>query len=137
MASFRDIKRKARRVLHERLKVAAVYVPLTGSPVLLSARDHTKVRMNAIEGGVRSGSGQMAGRQETLGSIVFMLDEVAAAGVTLIRNGIVSIDTNEAYRLDNAEPADDISVKWFVRQITDKTELGALPVPADLEVDDG
>lgn len=137
MASFRDIKRKMRRDLHERMKVAAAYVPVTGAPVLLHVRDHTKFVVNAIEGGVRSGSGQMAGRHQALPSIVFMLDEVAAQGITLVRNAIVSIDTNEAYRLEVSHAPDDISVKWSVKQITDLSELAALPHPSTLEVDDG
>lgn len=127
--SIRDIRRAARRQLHDAFKVAVLYIPRVGSPVLLHARDHTKFRVNAIEGAVRSGNGQMVSRQEAEPSIIFMRDELSANGVTLIRGGIVSFEKDEAYRLDNAEAPDDITVKWFVTQIEDQDELDALPVP--------
>ena len=129
MIGIRDIRRKARRELHDAMKVPAYYIPPTGAPVLLHVRDHTKFRVNAIEGAVRSGNGQMVDRQEMAPSIIFMRDEVAAAGITLVKNGIVSIERDEAYRLQNAEAPDDITVKWFVTAITHVTELAALPVP--------
>lgn len=132
MLGIRDIKRKARRELHDAFKVAVAYIPRAGSPALLHARDHTKFRVNAIEGAVRSGNGQMVARQEMEPSIIFMRDEVAAAGVTLVKGGIISIERNEAYRLDNAEAPDDITVKWFCTAITNVDELAELPTPDDL-----
>lgn len=130
--SIRDIRRKARRALHDAFKVAVLYIPRAGEPVLLHARDHTKFRVNAIEGAVRSGNGQMVGRQEMEPSIIFMRDELAEKGVMLIRGGIISIERGEAYALDNAEAPDDITVKWFVTAISNKAELDSLPVPEDL-----
>ena len=129
MPNIRDIRRAARRRLHDAFKVAVLYIPRVGSPVVLHARDHTKFRVNAIEGAVRSGNGQMVGRQESEPSIIFMRDELATNGVTLVRGGIVSFEADEAYRLDNAEAPDDITVKWFVTQITDQAELDTIPVP--------
>lgn len=133
MQSIRDIRRKARRELHDRMKVRAVYIPLAGEPKVLHVRDHTSFRVNAIEGAVRSGSGAMTDRQEMAPSIIFMRDEVADRGITLIKNGIISIERDEAYRLQNAEAPDDITVKWFVTAITDKSELSTLPVPEDFD----
>lgn len=127
--SIRDIRRAARRALHDAFKVAVLYVPRVGKPVLLHARDHTKFRVNAIEGAVRSGNGQMVGRQEMAPSIIFMRDEIAAAGITLVKNDIISIERGEAYRLDNAEAPDDITVKWFVTAITNENDLDDLPTP--------
>lgn len=129
MIGIRDIRRKARRDLHNALRVPALYVPLVGDPVLLHVRDHTRFRVNAIEGAVRSGNGQMADRQEMAPSIIFMRAEIQSLGINLTRNGIISIEREEAYRLDNAEAPDDITVKWFVTAITNITELNALPVP--------
>lgn len=129
MPSIRDIRRKARRDLHQHMRVPALYVLPDVGPVLIHVRDHTKFHTNAIEGAVRSGSGQMVSRQEMEPSIIFMRDELAAAGVTLIKNGIISIEPGEAYRLNNAEAPDDITVKWFVTAITRKDELDALPAP--------
>lgn len=129
MPNIRDIRRKARRELHTAMCVPAYYVPLVGSPVLLHVRDHTKFRVNAIEGAVRSGNGKMVDRQEMAPSIIFMRAEVAAAGLVLIKNGIISIEPGEAYRLQNAEAPDDITVKWFVTAITNGEELAGLPTP--------
>lgn len=130
MASIRDIRRKARRDLHDRFKIAAAYIPPVGEPVILYMRDHTKFRVNAIEG---SGRGQMVARQEMAPSIIFMRAELTEAGVTLLRNGIISVERGEAYRLDNAEAPDDITVKWFVKAITNEIELADLVLPEDLE----
>ena len=132
MSNIRDIRRAARRRLHDAFKVAVLYIPRVGSPVVLHARDHTKFRVNAIEGAVRSGNGQMVGRQEMEPSIIFMRDELAEKGVTLIKTGIISVERGEAYRLNNAEAPDDITVKWFVTAITDKAELDSLLLPGDV-----
>ena len=129
MAGIRDIRRKARRELHMAMCVPAYYVPLSGEPVLLHVRDHTKFRVNAIEGAVRSGTGGLVDRQEMAPSIIFMRDEVTEAGITLVKNGIISIETDEAYRLQNSEAPDDITVKWFVTAITNVAQLAELPVP--------
>lgn len=131
MIGIRDIRRKARRDLHNAFKVPVLYIPRMEQHRAPHARDHTKFRVNAIEGAVRSGNGQMVGRQEMEPSIIFMRDEIAAANVTLIKGGIVSIERDEAYRLDNAEAPDDITVKWFVTAITNQAELDALPLPGD------
>lgn len=129
--SIRDTRRKARRDLHMAMRVPAL-VCMSGvafTPVPLHVRDHTKFRVNAIEGAVRSGNGQMVDRQEMAPSIIFMRDEVAAAGLSLMKNMIISIERDEAYRLQTAEAPDDITVKWFVTAITNRDELALLPVP--------
>ena len=128
---IRSIRRKARRDLHNALRVPAVYVPRTGTPVLVHIRDHTKFRMNVIEG-ARSGGGQMVDRQEAAPSIIFMREELVSLGVTLLKGGVISVERNEAYRLDNAEAPDDITVKWFVTQINTLSELASLPLPEDM-----
>ena len=132
MMDIRSIRRKARRDLHNALRVPAVYVPKVGDPVVVHVRDHTKFRVNAIEGAVRSGNGQMVDRQEMAPSIIFMRDELATLGITLLRGGIVSIERNEAYRLDNAEAPADITVKWCVTAINNVSELTNLPLPEDM-----
>lgn len=132
MMDIRSVRRKARRDLHNALRVPAVYVPRTGTAVVVHVRDHTKFRVNAIEGAVRSGNGQMVDRQEMAPSIIFMRDELTTLGITLLKGGVISIEENEAYRLDNAEAPDDITVKWFVTAITNVTELAALPLPEDM-----
>lgn len=131
MMDIRSIRRKARRDLHNALRVPAVYIPRQGAPALVHIRDHTKFRTNVIEG-VRAGFGQIADRQESAPSIIFMRDELIALGVTLLKGGVISVERNEAYRLDNAEAPDDITVKWFVTPITAVTELAGFVTPEDL-----
>ncbi len=131
MMDIRSIRRKARRDLHNALRVPAVYIPRQGAPVLVHVRDHTKFRTNVIEG-VRAGGGQIADRQEAAPSIIFMRDELTSLGVTLLKSGVISVERNEAYRLDNAEAPDDITVKWFVTPITSVSELAGFVTPEDL-----
>lgn len=130
MSNIRDIRRKARRDLHQAMRVAAYYLPPgSNAPVLLHVRDHTKFQVNAIEGAVRSGNGQMVDRQQMTPSIIFMRDELAARGITLLRQGTISIERGEAYTLDHAEAPDDITIKWNVTPITIAGRLATLPVP--------
>ena len=131
MPNFREIKRKARRVLHQHMRVPAVYVAPNGTATPLHVRDHTKFGTVAPEGAVRSGNGQMVERNEMIPSMIVMLDEVPE-GLKLIRNGVIVFSASEAYTLNNAEAPDDITVKWFVTAITNKAELDALPVPEGL-----
>lgn len=132
MLNIRDIRRKARRDLHNAFKVPVVYIPRGGSPVVIFARDHTKFIVTAIEGAVRSGNGSMVGRREMAPSIIFMRDEIADLGIPLMKGGIISIERGEAYRLDNAEAPDDITVKWFVTAISDPRELDTLPIVGEV-----
>lgn len=73
-------------------------------------------------------SGTMVERQSIFPKILFMLDEVAALGVRLRKQGIVSVEVGEAYELYASEPADDISQHWIVVQM-DKGDTDGLPVP--------
>lgn len=126
MPNIRDIKRKARRHLHEHLKVPALYIAPGAEPVLLHVRIHTKWDATTMDGG--SGNGTMVARQSIMPKILFMLDEVAESGARLVRKGIVSVEPGEAYRLDNDEPEDGISVSYIVVALR-KDEAAGLPVP--------
>lgn len=133
MPSLRDIKRTARRRLHDALKVAALYIPPTpgAAPVPLFVRVHTK-----WAGAGPAGAGDDAPeRQEITPKILFMLDELSANGINLLKGGIVSIERGEAYALDNAEAPDLISVKWIVSQIQSPAKLAALPLPTEGDSD--
>ena len=129
MPSIRDIKRKARRDLHARMRVAALYIAGPGeTPVLLHVRIHTKWDAASMDAG--TGNGTMVSRQSIMPKILFMLDEVAEEGARLRKKGVISIEPGEAYRLDNDEPRDDISVSWIVSALR-KEEAEGLPVPGD------
>lgn len=126
MASIRDIKRKARRDLHQHMQIPALYIAPGAEPVLLHVRVHTKWDATTMDSG--SGNGTLVSRQSIMPKILFMLDEVAAQGARLTRKGIVSVEAGEAYRLDNDEPEDDISVSYIVTALR-KSETEGLPVP--------
>lgn len=131
MSRLRDIRRKARTHLHNHMKVRALYVLRDFAPIPIFCRVHREYGANAIEGGARSGIGSLVDRQEARPSLVFMLSELEAAGIRPVRNAIVSVERGEAYRLDNAEAQHNITVRWFVTVITDRTELESLPIPED------
>ena len=130
MPNFREIKRKARRVLHQHMQVPAVYVAPNGTATPLHVRDHTKFGTVAPEGAVRSGNGQMVERNEMIPSMIVMLDEVPE-GLKLIRNGVIVFSASEAYTLNNAEAPDDITVKWNLTRITDAAKLATFLTPED------
>lgn len=127
MPSLRDIKRTARRRLHDAMKVAVLYIsPAAGAePVLLHVRVHTKWAGTGASGA----SDDSPERQEVTPKILFMLDELADQGVTPLKGAIISVERGEAYALDNAEAPDLISVKWIVSQIQSPVKLASLPVP--------
>lgn len=127
MPSFRDIKRRARAQLHDRMKVRALYITPGADPVpvLLHVRVHTKWA-GVAPSGAESDSPE---RQEVTPKILFMLDELADQAVTLVKGGTVSVERGEAYTLDNAEAPDLISVKWVVSQVQNQTRLAAMPIP--------
>lgn len=130
MQSIRDIKRKARRHLHERLRVPVLYIAPGPDPVptLLHVRVHTKWDATTMDS--TQGNGTLVSRQSIMPKLLFMLDELAAQEVTLRRKGVISVEPGEAYRLDNDEPEDDISVSWIVTALR-KDETTGLPVPGD------
>lgn len=125
MASFRDIKRKARRDLHSVMRVPALYIATpTDDPVPVFVRVHQS--FNAL-GDVKGTNLSYAERQEITPRIVLMRDEVDAP----VRDAVISVEAGEAYRIDHVLPADDISVT--VEVIKMKTsETTGLPLPEAL-----
>lgn len=86
MRSIRDIKRKARRDLHQHMRVAALYLATpTSTPLALHVRIHTKWDATTMDGG--SGNGTMVARQSIFPKILFMLDEVEAQGASSVAAG--------------------------------------------------
>ena len=123
MPSFRDIKRSARRDLHQRMQVPALYI-VPGSadePLPVTVRLHYDFR---ALGTVKGTSFSFAELQDVVPRILFMRDELAAPA----RDAIVSIETGEAYRIDNVHPADDITVTAEVVRMKASDTVG-LPVP--------
>lgn len=125
---FREMKRKARRDLHQHLEVPALYLLTPAStPVPCTVRVWTK--WGAL-GQLPGNGGAWAEIQETAPKLIFVDPPFAPR-----KNALVSIERGEAYRIDNALPPDDISITAEVVRLNpkidaEKTLLDSLPVPA-------
>ncbi|MDR3474327.1 MAG: hypothetical protein P4M09_21970 [Devosia sp.] len=129
MQSFRDIKRSARTGLHEIMRTRVVYLAEEGDEGIPAwARLHTKFGLIANS----AGPDGLAARRELKPRIIFMRSEMAALGISLKRGGIVSVETGEAFKLDNQDAPDDITVTWFVTVVGPNAAAG-LPVPSDFD----
>ena len=123
--SFRDIKRNARRDLHDHLQIPAIYIPTAEhAGIEITCRLHTKFDLLALDAGPTG----LASRREMKPKIIFMRDEMLTKGITLKRLGVVSIEPGEAFLLENADAPDDITVSFFVTQLS-ATDAAGLPVP--------
>jgi hypothetical protein len=125
MEPLRDIKRRARRDLHEVMQIRAVYlVPLAGGgyadPVEVTVRLQTK--WTAL-GDMKGTNFHYAERQELAPRIIFLCEEVSPK-----RGAVVSIEAGEAYRVDNVLAPDDLTVTCEVVKLA-ATEVDGLPVP--------
>lgn len=109
MASFREVKRNARFRLHERMAEPALYLATpTDEPVGVSVRLH--LSFAALGELLRGGFGE---REEMTPRIIFMGCQLVPA-----RGGIVVTKDMGAWRLDNTQPADDISITAEVIRLT-------------------
>lgn len=109
MPSFRDVKRKARYHLHQRMAEPALYLATpTDEPAGVSVRLH--LSFAALGELLRGGFGE---REEMTPRIIFMGYQLAPA-----RGGIVVTKDMGAWRLDNTQPADDISITAEVIRLT-------------------
>lgn len=109
MPSFRDVKRKARYHLHQRMAEPALYLATpTDDPVGVSVRLH--LSFAALGELLRGGFGE---REELTPRIIFMGYQLTPA-----RGGIVVTKDMGAWRLDNTQPPDDISITAEVIRLT-------------------
>lgn len=124
MSRFRDIKREARRDLHQELEVAALYIAEPGAtPLPVTVRIHTKFAALGDQKGTNFNSAEMLDRQPQM---IFLLEQ----GVIPSRNAIVSVEVNEAYRIAVVHPRDDITMSAEIVALK-KHETVGLPVPED------
>lgn len=128
MSRFRDIKREARRDLHQELEVAALYIaewplPDGATPVPVTVRIHTSFAALGDQKGTNFNSAEMLDRQPQM---IFLREQ----GVTPRRQAIVSVAPGEAYRIGVVQPADDITIKADI-VVMPATQTTGLPVPED------
>lgn len=123
---IREIKRKMRTDLHLRMRVLCLYIQPNGETKPLHVRVHSKFDATSIDAATNNGT--MPSRQIIIPKLLFFRAELAEQAVVLRKNAIISVEPGEAYRLDNAEPVDDLSVSWFVTQLA-LADTVDLPVP--------
>lgn len=127
--SFRDIKRAARRHLHQTMRVPALYIGSVGAtPVPIYVRVHTKF---ADSGQASDRDIGNAIRHEVAPKLLFMISELESAGIDwrkLPRTAVISVERGEAYRIDTTLPPDDITITAIVTPVGPRDAAG-LPVP--------
>jgi hypothetical protein len=130
MTSITDIRRRARRDLHNALRVPALFIDGMSTPVLVHVRLH--VKEDIFSRWVGRVGVELAGTEEIQPKILFMRDEITDAALEIKRNVVISVYPGEAYRLDRALPFDDITVSWMAVRLTAREATG-LPVPSDTD----
>jgi hypothetical protein len=133
--TLREIKRQARSDLHQAMQVPALYLTLNPAyvePVVdpdipqyletpVNIRVHSKFK---ALGDMKGTNFHFAEMIEEMPRLVFWREEFD----NLERNAIVSVEENEAYRIDTVEPPDDQTVTAVCTRL-DSTDANGLPVP--------
>lgn len=115
MANFREIKRGARRQLHQQLSELALYLTgPTATPQTVTVRLH--LNFDPVGELLRGGFSE---RQESTPSIIFLREQVQPAN-----KGILITKDLGAWRVDNDLPPDDITIKAEVARLTDSQVTG-------------
>lgn len=129
MSSFREHKRRARRQLHRKMEVPALYLltpaTLPEDAIPVTIRLHTKWDALGDQKGTSLNSAEM---ESLIPKAILMLDQLPFGVSGITRQAILSVEIGEAYRIDHAEEPDDISVTvHIVRLSAEKAQ--DLPVP--------
>lgn len=115
MASFRNVKRRARRRLHQELADTVLFVPGLGeAPVPITVRLH----LGFTELGEVRRAG-FAEQQEYEPQAVFLLP-----GVHPRRGGCIITEDMGVWRVDNTLPPDDITVTAEVARLSEEQVRG-------------
>jgi len=120
MATWREIRDKARRKVHDTMRVKAIYVPPSGPNQEVFIRVHYKMEPLADMKGT---SYDYAERWETVPRIIVLKEDLVPE-----RGGIFSVTAGEAYQVDHVQPDDGITVTAEVSRMEAADTVG-LPVP--------
>lgn len=108
MATWREQKRAARRVLHETLAQPVLYIPFKGAEaVLVTARVH--LSFDALGELRRSG---FAEGVELTPQAIFLASEIEP-----VRLSVFVTEDLGAFVIDQTDPADDITVKVRIARL--------------------
>lgn len=126
MGGFRDIKKNARRKVHDTMSVPALYLDYTPldsaseDPIACNVRVHTK----KVQLGDQQGTSfQFAEAHEIIPKIIFDRLELTPA-----RHGVVVVADGEAYLIDNLLPPDEGFQTVEVSRLSAEDAAG-LPFP--------
>lgn len=124
MASFRDIKRRARADVQLHMRVRALYLAsIDADPVPCFVRVHTKFQ---ALGDMKGTNFNYAEYEDITPRIILWREEIPQP----VRNAIISVEAGEAYYLDNVLPPDDLTITATVAKLDDDDpKLAMLPVP--------
>lgn len=112
MQSFRELKRQARKHLHDSMSEGVAYISMIGAePTITSVRLHLNVESNGELR--RSGFAEI---EESVPKIVFMNHYLKPS-----KNSVVVTDTQGAFLCEIIEPSHDITTSAKVTQLN-KTE---------------
>lgn len=109
------------------MRVPAFYIPPgSAESVPCYVRVHTAFK---ALGDVKGTSYAYAEREDTVPKIIFMRDQVVPR-----RQGVVSVEPGEAYRIDASEPPDDLTIMARAVRIPEQEALTmGLPIPAEAD----
>jgi hypothetical protein len=120
--SLRQIKDKARRDLHQAMRVPASYY---SDPATYAGTIHVRVHTKWVAHGDLKGTNlNYAESEDAAPRIVFDRDDVANPP----RNGFVVISATEGYRIGQTEPPDGFTITAECARMT-ATELAGKVLP--------
>lgn len=120
---FRELKKKARKDLHERMLVPGLCTLVkTGMALRVTVRPHLQPKLMGDVQGTSFVYGEVADVQPKL---IFMAKEMKP-----VRGDVVMISAEEGYRVDSPDPLDLISYKAICIRLT-ANELAKYPSPED------
>ncbi len=126
MASWRDIRRAMRRDVHREMGVPACYLLAAGGAhIEITVRGPHSKRPQSV-GDLPSQLDGYAEREDVQPRLIFYRDQMS---IPLRTGAIVSIATDEAYRIATVLKPDDETVTAEVVPLS-ASECAGLPVPA-------
>lgn len=132
MGRFHEQMNRGRRKLHEFMQRPALcfehpYRPGdAGKPITVRVHDNY-LRLGDLKGT----NFNYAEKEEDVPTLIFMRDELAAQGIELKRNMIVSVEPGLGYRISTPKPPNGITISTTASRLDDE-DVDGLPVPQNV-----
>lgn len=140
MASWRDVKAEARRVVHDTMRIPFAFYPAGELPSdsnstseaaiapVVYGRLHLSDRALGDQAGTNLNSAEAV---EPTPKIIFWLAELAEKNIVIHRNDVFCVAPGEAYEIDHVEPHD---VETVTAKVTRMRGASAAPfLPPEVE----